>query len=501
VRRVLVEYRFVISLALAAIVGAAGLRVWPFPSDHPLLELIGAHSPMVYAGFLYAYVTVWFSTPFVLISIIASFTYIFVARADRAVRSLPLPPYPRPEERSELFLILGEQHRRASTLPAAEPRWLIIPERGLYTGTVIVGAIGTGKTSACMYPYVDQLVGYRAGDGDRKVGGLILEVKGDFCSHVRQILERYGRGDDYIEVSLTSKYRYNPLHNDLDAYALAYGIATLMTNLFGRGKEPFWQQASTNLVKFVILLHQTLDDYVTLFQVYEHVISLDKLRAKIVDGERRFTVPSRRIVVDKREHLFSDVLSAWTWRDDDDARHPCTHWAREIEEALHAARIPFRVDNGQVDARETEKAEQFTAVKRWFEDDWTRIEPKLRTSIVEGIAVFLSLFDDNPRVKHTFCPPKDMYDAVANPDGRHGLPLPPLADLIEQGKVIALFPDRDESRTGSGIGHDAETGLSASRAQSHPQNGSGRRPSTACVLCLRRVPGLRHDRRERALRR
>ena len=82
-----------------------------------------------------------------------------------------------------------------------------------------------------------------------------------------------------VEVSLTSPYRYNPLHNDLDAYALAYNIATLMTNLFGRGKEPFWQQASTNLVKFVILLHQTLDDYVTLFQVYEHVINPDKLRA------------------------------------------------------------------------------------------------------------------------------------------------------------------------------------------------------------------------------
>ena len=67
-RRVVTEYRFVISLALAAIVGAAGLRVWPVPSDHPLLELIAAHCPMVYAGFMYAYVTVWFSTPFVLIS-------------------------------------------------------------------------------------------------------------------------------------------------------------------------------------------------------------------------------------------------------------------------------------------------------------------------------------------------------------------------------------------------------------------------------------------------
>ena len=121
-------------------------------------------------------------------------------------------------------------------------------------------------------------------------------MKGDFCQHVRDILERHGRGDDYVEVSLDSPYRYNPLHNDLDAYALAYGIATLMTNLFGKGKEPFWQQASTNLVKFVILLHQVLDDYVTLFQVYEHVINPDKLRARIAEGERRFAAEHRRLV-------------------------------------------------------------------------------------------------------------------------------------------------------------------------------------------------------------
>ena len=72
-----------------------------------------------------------------------------------------------------------------------------------------------------------------------------------------------------------------------------------MTNLFGRGKEPFWHQASTNLVKFVILLHQTLDDYVTLFQVYEHIINPDKLRARIANGEVRFRCGNRRLVVDK----------------------------------------------------------------------------------------------------------------------------------------------------------------------------------------------------------
>src|SRR5437762_11819605 len=89
---------------------------------------------------------------------------------------------------------------------------------------------------------------------------------------------------------------------------------------------------------------------------------------------------------------------------------------------------------------ETRRA-QFEAVRRWFYHDWKRIEPKLRTSIVEGISVFLSLFDDDPRVKRVFCPPKVCYDAVRNADGRHGTPMPPFSHLIEQGKVCALnFP-------------------------------------------------------------
>src|SRR4051794_29993789 len=315
--RGLIEYRVVLSLAVSAVTGAVGLHVYPFPSDHVVLALVRLERPLVYAGFAYTYAALWVSSSFFLASVGLSCLYIFVPRDGRSPSMGPLPPYPAPEHRADLFVVLGEQHRRSTPERATTPTWLTIPERGLYTGTLIVGAIGSGKTSACMYPYVEQLLAHRASDPVRKAAGLVLEVKGDFCRQVRDILTRHGRADDYVEVSLDSPYRYNPLHNDLDAYALAYGIATLMTNLFGRGKEPFWQQASTNLVKFVILLHQTLDDYVTLFQVYEHVISPDKLRVKIADGERRFTAKNRRIIVDKREHLFSDVLTAWTWHDTD----------------------------------------------------------------------------------------------------------------------------------------------------------------------------------------
>lgn len=437
----LADYRFVFSLAGSAVVGIVGLREYPFPSANVFLAAIAAEKPMVYAGFAYGYATAWFTTPFFVLSLALSVAYIFTGRG--AVRPVAgkLPPYPDARRRKELFLVLGEQHLETEVGPAPEPRWLSIPERGLYTGIAIFGAIGTGKTSAAMRPFIDQLLAYRADSPEAKVGGLVLEVKGDFCTQVRDILENHGRGADYVEVSLTSEYRYNPLHNDLDAYALAYGIATLMTNLYGRGKEPFWQQASTNLIKFVILLHQTLDDYVTLFQVYEQVINPDKLKARIAEGEQRFSARNRRIVVDKREHLLSDALQPWRWSDVDGGKETWTAWSQEALSTLMAAGIAHRVEATAATGDEAYRAARFEAVKRWFEDDWTRIEPKLRTSIVEGVSVFLSLFDDNPQVKYTFCPPKETYDASANADGRHGMPLPPMAELIEQGKVIALnFP-------------------------------------------------------------
>ena len=91
--------------------------------------------------------------------------------------------------------------------------------------------------------------------------------------------------------------------------------------------------------------------------------------------------------------------------------------------------------------RDFRKWEQLEAVKRWFHYDWKRIEPKLRTSIVEGISVFLILFHDNPDVKRTFCPPVECYDPVANEDHRYGKPLPSFTWLVETRRVCALnFP-------------------------------------------------------------
>jgi hypothetical protein len=435
------DYRVELNLVMSVCVAWLGSRLLPYPAENALLRLIALQRPRLSLGLEFAYVALLASTAFLTLSVLTSIIYICAARTrGRTVRQA-LPPYPAVGLRQELFLVVGERHHATAPGPAAAPTWLTIPERGLYTGVAIVGAIGSGKTSACIYPYVEQLLGYKADRPAERLGGLVLEVKGDFCQQVRDILTRHGRAGDYVEISLTSEYRYNPLHNDLDAYALAYGIATLMTNLFGRGKEPFWQQASTNLIKFVILLHQVLDGYVTLFQVYEHVIDPDKLRARIVEGRRRFGADARQIVVSKQAHLQTASLSSWDWHVDANGTDTWTAWSAKLQAILESERLEWHLREVAVNQAEADKRAQFEAVQRWFDGDWMRIEPKLRSSIVEGVSVFLSLFDDNPRVKHTFCPPKSLYAADATTDPAHGIALPPIGELIEQGKVIALnFP-------------------------------------------------------------
>ena len=82
---------------------------------------------------------------------------------------------------------------------------------------------------------------------------------------------------------------------------------------------------------------------------------------------------------------------------------------------------------------------QLDAVERWYDHGWSRLDGRLRSTIVEGVIVFLSLFDDNPAVHRAFCPPRSAY--IDDPKPGEPRPLPPLESLMEKGHVLALnFP-------------------------------------------------------------
>ena len=85
-----------------------------------------------------------------------------------------------------------------------------------------------------------------------------------------------------MELSMDGKWQWNPLAAHwLDSYSLAYTVSSLLNQLFGKGKDPFWQQAYTNLVKWIIELYRIFPDrWVTLRDVYHCAINPDLFKEK-----------------------------------------------------------------------------------------------------------------------------------------------------------------------------------------------------------------------------
>ena len=170
--RQVVENRNLVSFVVSTALGLYLFRGWPFPAENNVLQMVMLQKPCLYYGMKYGFVAMLFTTSYIASSILFSFAYIFVVRRKEEVVGMPLAPYIPPVMRSELYLVIGELHHPKRPQPAATPQWLIVPERGLFTGIAIFGAVGSGKTSGCIYPFAEQVLTYRADDAERRAAGL-----------------------------------------------------------------------------------------------------------------------------------------------------------------------------------------------------------------------------------------------------------------------------------------------------------------------------------------
>ena len=431
-------------VGVAAAAAAAVFLWWPFPAAgaDPVVDLVAARSPVLHAllrGWHYAapclaLVGVW--------SFLVAIGRVWLPSWSGRLGG-DLPPWPTHPEDSSLSLVVGEVHHPVEACEVAEPTWLTIPETGLYTGVFIAGAVGSGKTTACMRPFAEQLFGWQASNPRRRAAGLVLEVKGDFCEQVRQILEDAGRGEDYIELGLGGRWQWNPLSDwRMDASSLAGTIASLINQLGGKSKDPFWQLAYLNFTQWVIVLHRMCPDrWVTLRDVYRMLLEPDRLEAKIAEVEALVEPPSSVRISSADLAAHAAALTVWPW-------------ARSAEGVVETADDPeLRVQLTELGARfEVEekrpvdpvRKDRLDAVRRWYTGDWLAMDVKLRTSISESLSVFLSIFD-LPEVAAVFCPPAPAETETAA--GELGdaataaavvRPLPPIEELIESGKVISL---------------------------------------------------------------
>ena len=393
--------------------GGVWYAVWsfvrrPFPSldEHPILALVQYHTPDFFTAMLLWY----YLSPFVavmlcgLISVTVWKVWLEGRRRDFAPFA-KLPPWPLSADQKAPAIVIGEVHHPVEAREIFSPSWLTIPERGLYTGVAIFGAVGSGKTSACMNPFARQLLGWQAHNPHMRAAALILEVKGDFCHDIRQILVEAGRGQDYIEIGMDSRSQWNPLSAWwLDSYSLAYTVSSLLNQLFGKGKEPFWQQAYTNLVRWIIELHRVFPErWVTLQQVYRCAIDpelfADKIEAaeKLSDDLNTGTVFVKEDVLEAQ----SEHLCEWNWTVAPGGQDQQAAYTRPMKAKLDEHKIAHEIAWESGPGEDTR--ERVEAIKRWFVHDWQNLDNKIKSSIVEGVSVFLSMFD-MPDVAKVFCP-------------------------------------------------------------------------------------------------
>ena len=256
-----------------------------------------------------------------------------------------------------------------------------------------------------MNPFARQLLGWQAHDPHMRAAALVLEVKGDFCHDIRQILVEAGRGEDYIELGMDSRSQWNPLSAWwLDSYSLAYTVSSLLNQLFGKGKEPFWQQAYTNLVRWIIELHRVFPDrWVTLQQVYRCAIDPELFAAKIEAAEKLSDDLNIGTVFIKKDVLKAHKkhLSKWEWEATAEGQHCYAPHTRPLKARLEAKKIEHQIAWKHGPGNDTR--ERVSAIKRWFDHDWQALDNKIKSSIVEGVSVFLSMFD-MPDVAKVFCP-------------------------------------------------------------------------------------------------
>src|SRR5262249_6049349 len=110
----------------------------------------------------------------------------------------------------------------------------------------------------------------------------------------------------------------------------------------------------------------------------------------------------------------------------------------ELENFLASRHVPFRVEK-PLSKGWQDRLHQLDAVERWYRQGWTRLDTRLRSSITEGVVVFLSLFDHSPAIQAAFCPPRSADAGMLKAGDPK--PLPPIEELLETGHLLALnFP-------------------------------------------------------------
>ena len=175
----------------------------------------------------------------------------------------------------KLNLLIGNDEKTGKNI--------YLPESGLYQNFLITGTIGTGKTSSSMYPFTQQLLKYNSENPDKKIGLLILDVKGNYYTQVKEYARKYNLEKDLTVIELGGNVRYNPLYKpNLKATVLANRLKTIFYLFSENNSESYWMdEAEKVLTEAIKLCRMYNNGYVTFTELHKIVTEPDYYKEKI----------------------------------------------------------------------------------------------------------------------------------------------------------------------------------------------------------------------------
>ena len=184
---------------------------------------------------------------------------------------------------------------------------IVIPKEGLYQNILVTGTIGTGKTSSAMYPFTKQLIQYENENPEKKLGMLILDVKGNYFYQVEKYSKLFNREKDLIIIGLNSSIKYNPLDKpNLKASVLANRLKTILTLFSPNNSESYWldkvEQVLTECIKLCRLYN---DNYVTFVELHKLVTIPSYYQEKLILLRQKFL--SGNFSIEEIHNLYSSI--------------------------------------------------------------------------------------------------------------------------------------------------------------------------------------------------
>ncbi len=192
---------------------------------------------------------------------------------------------------------------------------LYINEKGLFQNILITGSIGSGKTSSAVYQITKKLLKFgicSSNNNSKKIGMLVLDVKGNYYDFIKKECQYIGREEDLIEISLNSNIYYNPLDKkEYSPKIIASRLKYILLLFSPNNSESFWIDKAETVIAEVIKYIRVYNDGYVNFDELNKIISNEEYyietKKKLVDILKRKMDKSNKLKSIEKEKEKNEI--------------------------------------------------------------------------------------------------------------------------------------------------------------------------------------------------